>query len=109
MPPVGHGNKDSFLIVFSLSLWTFLHNQFVIVCISSQVKAGFNKKTKCYEITTLSGCKKYEEVFIGYGPHDNQRLLLEYGFVAHHNPHSTVHVGKGKAIVYCLILTADTE
>ncbi|KAJ7320560.1 hypothetical protein JRQ81_020071 [Phrynocephalus forsythii] len=65
-----------------------------------QVKAAFNEKTKCYEITTLSTCKKYEEVFICYGPHDNQRLLLEYGFVAHNNPHSTVHVTTAMLLKY---------
>nr|XP_020645007.1 SET domain-containing protein 4 [Pogona vitticeps] len=65
-----------------------------------QVKAAFNEKTKCYEIVTLSGCKKYGEVFICYGPHDNQRLLLEYGFVARHNPHSTVHVGAATLLKY---------
>ncbi|KAH0624844.1 hypothetical protein JD844_032693 [Phrynosoma platyrhinos] len=58
-----------------------------------QVKAGFNEKTKCYEITTLTHCQKYKEVFICYGPHDNQRLLLEYGFVSIGNPHSSVYVG----------------
>ncbi|XP_061483696.1 SET domain-containing protein 4 isoform X2 [Rhineura floridana] len=67
-----------------------------------QVKAAFNEKTKCYEIKTLSCCQKYKEVFICYGPHDNQRLLLEYGFVAIHNPHSTVHVGTDTLLKYLL-------
>ncbi|XP_003229810.2 SET domain-containing protein 4 isoform X1 [Anolis carolinensis] len=58
-----------------------------------QVKAGFNEKTKCYEITTVTQCHHYNEVFICYGPHDNQRLLLEYGFVSRDNPHSSVYVG----------------
>ncbi|NXP56058.1 SETD4 protein, partial [Heliornis fulica] len=57
-----------------------------------QVKAEFNEKTRSYEIWTNSQCKKYEEVFICYGPHDNQRLLLEYGFTATENPHSSVCV-----------------
>ncbi|XP_042312603.1 SET domain-containing protein 4 isoform X2 [Sceloporus undulatus] len=60
-----------------------------------QVKGGFNEKTKCYEITTLMRCQKYKEVFICYGPHDNQRLFLEYGFVSSGNPHSSVYVGTG--------------
>ncbi|XP_033002879.1 SET domain-containing protein 4 isoform X1 [Lacerta agilis] len=67
-----------------------------------QVKAAFNEKTKCYEIRTLSGCQKYKEVFICYGPHDNQRLLLEYGFVANSNPHSSVHVGTETLLKYIL-------
>ncbi|KAM6420060.1 SET domain-containing protein 4 isoform 1-T1 [Pluvialis apricaria] len=57
-----------------------------------QVKAAFNEQTRSYEIRTNSRCKKYKEVFICYGPHDNQRLLLEYGFVAMNNPHSCVYV-----------------
>ncbi|KQK75381.1 hypothetical protein AAES_147538 [Amazona aestiva] len=57
-----------------------------------QVKAAFNEQTRSYEIRTNSQCKRYEEVFICYGPHDNQRLLLEYGFVAVDNPHSSVYV-----------------
>lgn len=57
-----------------------------------QVKAAFNEKTGCYEIRTASGCRKHQEVFICYGPHDNQRLLLEYGFVSFCNPHACVPV-----------------
>ncbi|XP_077198767.1 SET domain-containing protein 4 isoform X2 [Paroedura picta] len=60
---------------------------------SIQVNAAFNEKTRCYEIKTLSRCAKYKEVFINYGPHDDQRLFLEYGFIATSNPHNSVHVG----------------
>ncbi|XP_074759639.1 SET domain-containing protein 4 isoform X1 [Athene noctua] len=65
-----------------------------------QVKAAFNEQTRSYEIRTNSQCKKYEEVFICYGPHDNQRLLLEYGFVAMDNPHSSVYVSSDTLLKY---------
>ncbi|KAM6382788.1 SET domain-containing protein 4 isoform 1-T8 [Alca torda] len=65
-----------------------------------QVKAAFNEQTRSYEIRTNSQCKKYKEVFICYGPHDNQRLLLEYGFVAMNNPHSSVYVSSDTLLKY---------
>ncbi|NXT09957.1 SETD4 protein, partial [Prunella fulvescens] len=65
-----------------------------------QVKAGFNEQTRSYEIWTNSQCKKYQEVLICYGPHDNQRLLLEYGFVAMDNPHSSVYVSADTLLKY---------
>ncbi|XP_053561924.1 SET domain-containing protein 4 [Bombina bombina] len=66
-----------------------------------QVEAAFNEKSRCYEIRTMDGCRKYEQVFICYGPHDNQRLLSEYGFVAANNPHQSVYVTKD-VILQCV-------
>ena len=61
-----------------------------------QVKASFNDVTRCYEIKSVSGTPRYQQVFISYGSHDSQRLLLEYGFVAPGNPHSVVYVDAGE-------------
>lgn len=57
-----------------------------------QVEAGFSQATRCYEIRSRQGCRKFQQAFLCYGPHDNQKLLLEYGFVSPGNPHSVVYV-----------------
>ncbi|KAM5275412.1 SET domain-containing protein 4 isoform 7-T10 [Hipposideros larvatus] len=67
---------------------------------SLRVKAAFNEETRCYEIRAASSCRRHEEVFICYGPHDNQRLLLEYGFVSTRNPHACVYVSEDILVKY---------
>ncbi|XP_072293650.1 SET domain-containing protein 4-like [Eucyclogobius newberryi] len=69
-----------------------------------QVSANFNNYTRCYEIYSVSGIGCYEQAFINYGSHDNQRLLLEYGFVSTNNPHSVVYVDTD---IFCKILQED--
>ncbi|CAG8548881.1 27740_t:CDS:10 [Dentiscutata erythropus] len=59
----------------------FLNHNF-----NAKTKGEFNKVTQCYEITTFTPWKKGQQVFINYGPHDNFKLLLDYGFTIPNNP-----------------------
>ncbi|XP_057704345.1 SET domain-containing protein 4 isoform X1 [Corythoichthys intestinalis] len=70
-----------------------------------QVKAGFNHETKCYEIRSVCGTARFQQAFINYGPHDNQSLLMEYGFVASGNPHSLVYVDTE---ILCEVVNGNT-
>lgn len=54
------------------------------------VDAGFNQTSQCYEIRSNRHIKKYQQVFINYGPHDNLKLFLEYGFIMKTNLHKIV-------------------
>ncbi|XP_074531529.1 SET domain-containing protein 4 isoform X2 [Halichoeres trimaculatus] len=45
-----------------------------------------------------------QQAFINYGSHDNQRLMMEYGFVAAENPHSVVYVDTD---LLCDVLKGD--
>lgn len=38
-----------------------------------------------YMLYTLSATKKYDQLFISYGTHNNTKLLLEYGFILPNN------------------------
>ncbi|KAM4607153.1 SET domain-containing protein 4 [Polymixia lowei] len=69
-----------------------------------QVSASFSHVTGCYEIRSVAGIQRYQQAFINYGSHDNQRLLLEYGFIATGNPHSVVYVDTD---LLCDILRGD--
>ncbi|XP_062570926.1 SET domain-containing protein 4-like [Saccostrea cucullata] len=58
----------------------------------AQVEAGFNEKTGSYEIRTHNNYRKYSQVFISYGSHDNGHLLVEYGFTLPDNPNDALTV-----------------
>ncbi|XP_046391912.1 SET domain-containing protein 4 [Ischnura elegans] len=57
---------------------------------NAQVNAGFNKSTRCYEIRSQTKCPSMAQVFINYGPHDNMKLWIEYGFYLPGNPHEVI-------------------
>lgn len=75
------------------------------------VEAGINLRkvtgqADVYQIVTHSRFAAYDQVFINYGPHDNLKLFLEYGFTLSGNPHDRVplslddilrHVGIARA------------
>ena len=47
---------------------------------SVEVRAGVSPDNTGYRIISQTRVDKYDQVFINYGPHDNTKLLLEYGF-----------------------------
>ncbi|XP_061426978.1 SET domain-containing protein 4 isoform X2 [Lethenteron reissneri] len=58
---------------------------------SAKVAAGFNEATREYEVRAGQTHARHSQVFICYGPHDSQGLLLHYGFVCDANPHDVVY------------------
>ncbi|KAJ8985582.1 hypothetical protein NQ317_011546 [Molorchus minor] len=46
-----------------------------------------------YQLKTLTGTNKYDQIFISYGAHDNIKLLMEYGFFLADNKLDTVKFG----------------
>eukprot|EP01135_Chromosphaera_perkinsii_P006191 Nk52_evm8s442 gene=Nk52_evmTU8s442 len=60
----------------------------------ANVSAGFNPDSHCYEIKTLVPLQKDREVFVSYGAHNNDRLLIDYGFVLKDNCNNKVPMKK---------------
>ncbi|CAO3650825.1 unnamed protein product [Cunninghamella blakesleeana] len=60
----------------------------------ARIESKFNQQTQSFEIKTLIPYRKGEQVFINYGPHDNQSLLKEYGFVLSENGYNFVSLDK---------------
>ena len=57
------------------------------------MKAAFNNESNNNEIyTTISSYKKCVQVFINYGPHDNRKLLVEYGFILPKNVYNVIPI-----------------
>ncbi|XP_042906229.1 SET domain-containing protein 4 [Parasteatoda tepidariorum] len=66
-----------------------------------QVVAGYNSERRQYEIRSLCGFKKYSQVFINYGPHNNYTLLIEYGFIVNQNHNHSVTFSSEEILDAC--------
>ncbi|KAH9525308.1 SET domain-containing protein 4 [Bulinus truncatus] len=69
----------------------------------AQIRAGINPDSLSYEIITDDEYKKHEQIFISYGPHDNTRLAVNYGFTIPNNIHNVYYFSLEdiKACVSC--------
>lgn len=76
---------------------------------NAQMKAMFDAKDRTYKIQTMSQVSKYSEAFINYGPHDNAKLILEYGFSVPCNPHDCVEFTVDDLLAVCSTLSPDTD
>ena len=92
---INNSIENLYYIRLYVSVHTLVVELKFILIVFFQIEAGFNKSTKCYEIRTHDSYRKYEQVFISYGPHDNQHLLLEYGFTVDNNPYDAYHLDYG--------------
>lgn len=63
------------------------------VTVNVGVASALNFSEGLYQIvSTNKRYKKFDQVFINYGPHDNLKLCLEYGFVLDSNPNDLVPI-----------------
>lgn len=75
---------------------------------TAQVTTGINQENSCYEITTLVPYDQFTQVFINYGPHDNIKLCIEYGFILPSNPHNYVPVTLEEVLDAVLFVDGDS-
>lgn len=69
----------------------FNHASDVAVSVGRAVSSEFAEGV--YQIVSSNKTyRKYDQVFINYGPHDNLKLCLEYGFVLDDNPNDLVPI-----------------
>lgn len=57
-----------------------------------EVQAGFSQVMHSYNICTKTKFNKGSQVFINYGPHNNRKLLVEYGFILPTNCHNNIKI-----------------
>ncbi|XP_044762573.1 SET domain-containing protein 4 [Coccinella septempunctata] len=62
-----------------------------------------NSQGLFYQLSTLTNHKKYDQIFISYGRHDNTELFTEYGFYLPNNSNDKIRF-KPSEILKCLNL-----
>lgn len=59
---------------------------------SDQAISTATADSTSYTLKTENSFKKYEQIFISYGSHNNLKLLLEYGFIVPNNRHDYIEI-----------------
>lgn len=75
----------------------------------AEMEADLNPVNRCYEIVTHVSYNKYDQVFINYGPHDNLKLYVEYGFILPQNPHNHIPVTLSEVVSVAKIALGNED